>query len=350
MADDSTTYRDSGVDLEAGYEAVRRYKSAVARTRIPGVVSDVGGFGGLFALRDAGISLNDPVLVSATDGVGTKLRLAFDLGIHRTIGVDCVAMCVNDVITTGAAPLFFLDYLATGKLDPREAAEVVEGIADACAESGCALIGGETAEMPGFYPPGEYDLAGFCVGVVERSEILDRERVREGDAIVGIASTGFHSNGYSLVRKIVADRGLALSAALPSGRTLGESLLTPTRLYPKAFAAMRAALIPLKSAANITGGGFYENVPRALPDGLGADIDPNEWPVPEVVQHIADAGNVRARERYSVFNMGIGMTLMVDPAQVGGLLDTLEGAGYAAWDIGRVTAGGDVRVLGVEDD
>ena len=348
MADDSTTYRDSGVDLESGYEAVRRYKAAVARSRIPGVLSDVGGFGGLFALRDAGVGLDDPVLVSATDGVGTKLKLAFELGIHRSVGVDCVAMCVNDVITTGATPLFFLDYLATGKLDPRQAAEVVEGIADGCAESGCALIGGETAEMPGFYPPGEYDLAGFCVGIVERAAIVDRERVRPGDAVIGLASTGFHSNGYSLVRKVVADRGLELSTVVSEGRTLGDALLAPTRLYAPAFAALRSAHIEIKSASNITGGGFYENVPRGLPDGLGAEIDPASWDVPHVIELIADAGKVPERERYSVFNMGIGMVLVASGADVAALLHAVKEAGYDGQQIGVVTSQPGVRIAGID--
>ncbi len=341
-----TSYADAGVSLEAGAEAVARYRDAVESTSIPGVLGGIGGFGGLFALRDAGLTLDDPVLVSATDGVGTKLRLAFDLGIHRTIGQDCVAMCVNDIVVTGARPLFFLDYLATGRLDPDQAAEIVVGIAAACRESGCALIGGETAEMPGFYADGEYDVAGFCVGIAERSALLDRARVQAGDVVVGLRSSGFHSNGYSLVRRIVADAGLDLAAPFESS-TLGAALLEPTRLYPAAFSALTTTGIRPKSAAHITGGGFYENLPRALPDGLGATIEAG-WSVPRIITHIADLGEVEARERWSVFNMGIGMCLILAPDDAQRALSALAGAGFEALTIGSVDGTAGIRIAGID--
>lgn len=342
----ATSYADAGVDLAAGAEAVARYKESVRATHIPGVLGGIGGFGGLFSLRDAGVSLDDPVLVSATDGVGTKLRLAFDLGIHHTIGQDCVAMCVNDVVATGARPLFFLDYLATGRLDPVQAGEIVAGIAAACRESGCALIGGETAEMPGFYADGEYDVAGFCVGVADRRELCDPSDVARDDVLVGLASSGFHSNGYSLVRRIVADAGLDLHGAFGEG-TLGSALLEPTLLYPAATAALRAAGVRVRNAAHITGGGFYENIPRALPAGLGARIEPH-WERPAVIDFIADAGGVAARERWSVFNMGVGMVLILRPGDVDTGLAALADAGYSAFPIGDVVPGEGVHISGVD--
>lgn len=348
--DKATTYRDAGVDLEAAAAAVAGYRGSVDSTRIPGVLGGVGGFGGLFALRDAGVGLDDPVLVSATDGVGTKLRLAFELGVHDTVGIDCVAMCVNDIVVTGAKPLFFLDYLATGRLDPGQATDVVAGIAAACRESGCALIGGETAEMPGFYGSGEYDIAGFCVGVADRSELFQTESVASGDAIIGLTSTGFHSNGYSLVRKIIDDRSMPLDSNpdVLQGETLGAALLRPTRLYPSAFAALRDAGLEVKSAAHITGGGFYENLPRALPQGLGARIDAQSWEIPAIISYVCDAGSVAPRERYNVFNMGIGMAIICDSAHAAAVIEAAGHAEFEAVQIGEVVDG-DVIVGGISD-
>ena len=343
--DMGVSYADAGVSLDAGYEAVERYEEAVAATHGPGVIGGFGGFGGLFSLRDAAVSLDDPVLVSATDGVGTKLRLAFELGVHHTIGQDCVAMCVNDVAAMGARPLFFLDYLATGKLDPLQAADVVRGIAGACAACDCSLLGGETAEMPGFYADGEYDVAGFCVGVADRQELFEPGTAQLGDALIGLRSSGFHSNGFSLIRRIIADRGLDLADAF-GGSTLGEELLEPTVLYPAAFAALRAESLSPRAAAHITGGGFYENLPRALGEGRGAAIR-RSWQIPPIIEHIADLGQVAKRERWSVFNMGIGMVLVVDPDRAAASIATLNQAGFAAVRIGEVDDG-PVRIAGID--
>ncbi len=345
MSDDKTAYQRAGVDVEAGYEAVRRYESVIASTRTAGVLGGIGGFAGMFSLRDAGVSLDDPILVSATDGVGTKLKLAFALDRHETIGIDCVAMCVNDIAVTGAKPLFFLDYVATGRLDPRQAAAVVEGIAAGCVQAGCALVGGETAEMPGFYAPREYDVAGFAVGVVDRSAILDRAAVREGDVLVGLASTGFHSNGYSLVRAILDETSEPLDQSLGE-RTLGEALLAPTRIYVEALEAIRGAGVDLHAAAHVTGGGFVENLPRALPDGLGYEVDVTAWPVPDVVRHVCDLGAIERSERYGVFNMGVGMVLAVDPRSAGAAIAASQASGVPAWEIGEVIAG-ESRLLGL---
>lgn len=336
-----SSYADAGVDLEAGAEAVHRYRNSVAKTRVAGVMGGIGGFAGLFSLKDAGLSLDDPVLVSATDGVGTKLKLAFQLGIHHTIGQDCVAMCVNDIVATGARPLFFLDYLATGKLDPSQAADVVEGVAEACRASGCALLGGETAEMPGFYDPGEYDIAGFCVGIAERSELFDPARVVEGDVLIGLRSNGFHSNGYSLIRKIVADASLDLSDT-PSANsaTWGELLLRPTTLYTSAMSGIRGVV---KAAAHITGGGFYENVPRALPPQLGAEIT-EPWTAPAFMLELCQHGEVSNREQHAVFNMGIGMVLVVAKADADATLAQLDDAVR----LGHVSANAGVRIAGID--
>ncbi|MEZ4460352.1 MAG: phosphoribosylformylglycinamidine cyclo-ligase [bacterium] len=329
----SKSYAEAGVDLGAADAAVDHYKSLVKTTRIPGVLSDVGGFGGLFSLKDAGVSLQDPVLVSGTDGVGTKLKLAFELDRHDTIGIDCVAMCVNDIAVTGARPLFFLDYLATGKLDPSQAADIVGGIARACAEVGCALIGGETAEMPGFFAPKEYDVAGFCVGIVDRDKMLGAQRVNAGDALIGIASTGFHSNGYSLVRRIITNAALDLNATHGLTTTLGEALLRPTRLYVRAVEHCPHVV----AAAHITGGGFHENIPRCLPPNLGATVWKDRWQVPDVVQLVLDQGRISAEEAYHVFNMGIGMVFVVPPDHVHATLTSLQDAGYEAAEMGVVS-------------
>ncbi|MBA2662961.1 MAG: phosphoribosylformylglycinamidine cyclo-ligase [Bradymonadaceae bacterium] len=346
----ASSYREAGVDLDAGQDAVERYKALVARTFIPGVMANIGGFGGLFSLREAGVQLGDtadPVLVSGTDGVGTKLKIAFELDRHDTIGIDCVAMCVNDVICCGARPLFFLDYLATGKLVPAQAEAIVAGISKGCVESGCALIGGETAEMPGFYAAGEYDIAGFCVGVVDRAQMISPERARLGDMLIGIASSGIHSNGYSLVRKIVADAGLDLTKhhpALGADKTLGEVLLEPTRIYVKAVQILGDAL-DVSGLAHITGGGFHENIPRILPDGLSASIQIGSWPIPKIFGMLQDAAELADDEIYHVFNMGIGMIASVR-GDVDQAIDSLAGAGYPAWVIGQLVEGdGGVRLI-----
>ncbi|MFW5967135.1 MAG: phosphoribosylformylglycinamidine cyclo-ligase, partial [Persicimonas sp.] len=336
--EDSTSYRDAGVDLEAADETVSRLGDLVESTRIPGVVSDLQGFGALFDLGAAGFGDDsDTMLVAGTDGVGTKLELAFRLDEHDTIGIDCVAMCVNDVVTTGARPLFFLDYFATGKLRPDQAESVVRGVAEGCRRSGCALIGGETAEMPGFYDAGEYEIAGFCVGAVGREQVLRPEDVRTGDTIVGVASSGVHSNGFSLVRKIIADAGLELEkryAELDGERSLGEILLEPTRIYASLVADLMGEL-PVTGLAHITGGGFFENLPRALPAGLGATIDASAWERPAIFDFIARHGNVQREEMYRVFNMGIGLAVIVRGAP-GPVIAAAEARGFDAWTVGEV--------------
>jgi phosphoribosylformylglycinamidine cyclo-ligase len=339
----ATRYREAGVDLDAGQDAVRRYAGLARKTFTPGVLTGLGGFGALFGLRDAGVDLGpqaDPILVSGTDGVGTKLKIAFALDRHDTIGIDCVAMCVNDVLTTGARPLFFLDYLATGKLQPEQAEAIVAGIAHGCTQAGCALIGGETAEMPGFYPPGEYDLAGFCVGIVDRAALLSPAHVQAGDRVIGMASSGIHSNGYSLVRKIIDDKGLDLSGIyeeLDRDRSLGEVLLEPTRIYTSAVQVLRehATVVGL---AHITGGGFHENLPRALPEGLGIRIQRGTWTIPPVFSFLARIAALPDDEMYHVFNMGIGLVAILR-GETSTALDALGEAGISAWEIGEVVSG-----------
>lgn len=294
----NSAYKSSGVDVEAGYSAVRLMREHVARTRIPGVFGDIGGFGGMFELP---AGMRNPVLVSGTDGVGTKLKIAFALGRHDTVGIDCVAMCANDVLCSGARPLFFLDYVAVGKNIPERVAEIVSGVAEGCVQAGCALIGGETAEMPGFYPPDEYDIAGFCVGVVERDEILNPSNVKAGDVIIALPSSGVHSNGFSLVRKVFADR--------INDTALAEQLLTPTKIYVR---EVLPVISRVKSIAHITGGGFYENIPRALPEGLCAKIDVDAVRTPEIFRLIMNTGNISLDEMFHVFNMGVGMVLIAD--------------------------------------
>jgi phosphoribosylformylglycinamidine cyclo-ligase len=326
-----TTYRDAGVDIDAGDALVERIKPHAASTRRAGVLGGLGGFGGLFALNDAGRWV-DPVLVSGTDGVGTKLKLAFHLGRHDTIGVDLVAMCVNDILTTGAEPLFFLDYYGTGRLENDVAEAVIRGIAEGCRQAGCALLGGETAELPGFYAAGEYDLAGFAVGVVERAALLDGQRIREGDAVVGIASSGLHSNGYSLARRVLPWQDDA---------ELGAALLTPTRIYTSTCRALRA-VCDVRGLAHITGGGLPGNLPRCLPEGLGVVVDRDAWPVPALFERIALAGEVEREEMFRTFNMGIGLCAVVPEAQVDAALDAVRAAGDAAWRLGQVVPGADL--------
>ncbi len=339
----SESYKSAGVDVTAGYEAVRLMKSHVESTFIPGVMGGLGGFGGLFApdLSD----IREPVLVSGTDGVGTKLKLAFLLDKHDTVGIDCVAMCVNDIICSGAKPLFFLDYIAMGKNIPQRVATVVSGIAEGCRQSGCALIGGESAEMPGFYPEDEYDLAGFSVGLADKSRMIDGAAIREGDTLVGIASSGVHSNGFSLVRKIFPMEPKVLSEKIPSlGGTLGETLLTPTKIYVKAIQALSAA-VAVKGLCHITGGGFYENVPRMLPEGLGARIRKDSFPVLPIFRLIAERGMVPERDMYNTYNMGIGMVAAVAPEEADKAITVLNAMGEKAYRIGQVIRGDGVEMV-----
>ncbi|WP_170330618.1 phosphoribosylformylglycinamidine cyclo-ligase [Ruegeria arenilitoris] len=328
------TYADAGVDIDAGNALVDRIKPAAKRTNRPGVMSGLGGFGALFDLKAAGYE--DPILVGATDGVGTKLRIAIDTGVVDGVGIDLVAMCVNDLICQGAEPLFFLDYFATGKLDTDTAARIIEGIAEGCAQSGCALIGGETAEMPGMYPDGDFDLAGFSVGAMERGADLP-DGVEPGDVLLGLASNGVHSNGYSLVRKLVELSGLGWDADSPfSDGSLGEALLTPTRLYVKpALAAIRAGGV--HALAHITGGGLTENLPRVLPEGLGAEIDLNAWDLPPVFKWMAETGGIVEAEMLKTFNCGIGMIVVCAADKADDLVALLSDAGEAVSRIGTVT-------------
>ncbi|KIC33881.1 phosphoribosylformylglycinamidine cyclo-ligase [Leisingera sp. ANG-S5] len=337
------TYADAGVDIDAGNALVDRIKPAAKRTNRPGVASGLGGFGALFDLKAAGY--NDPILVGATDGVGTKLRIAIDTGVVDGVGIDLVAMCVNDLVCQGAEPLFFLDYFATGKLETDVAARIIEGIAEGCVRSGCALIGGETAEMPGMYPEGDFDLAGFAVGAMERGTALP-EGVAEGDVLLGLASDGVHSNGYSLVRKLVDVSGLGWDADCPFGEgTLGAALLTPTRLYVKqCLAAVRAGGV--HALAHITGGGLTENLPRVLPEDLGADIDLNAWDLPPVFKWMAETGGIAEAEMLKTFNCGIGMILSVSADRADELAKVLEAEGETVARLGSVTAGAGMRYSG----
>lgn len=339
------TYKDSGVDIDAGNESVRLIKDFVRSTYRPEVLGDIGGFGGLFALKN----YDEPILVSGTDGVGTKLKIAFLLNKHDTIGQDAVAMCVNDILVQGAEPLFFLDYLAVGKLNPAQVAEIVKGVANACKASGCALIGGETAEMSGFYPAGEYDIAGFAVGVVEKKSLITPARVKAGDILIGLASSGLHSNGFSLVRKIVFERmGFKGDEFIDElGKTIGEELLTPTRLYPKTcLPIIKKFGEKIHGLVHITGGGFYDNIPRALPEGLGVTIDADLWAMPKIFKLLQTWGNVPRREMFRTFNCGIGMILIVDEAAVVDLLAHLNENYEEFYKIGRVIEGNGVEILG----
>jgi phosphoribosylformylglycinamidine cyclo-ligase len=332
----ATTYRDAGVDIDEGDRLVERLKPLAKPTLRPEVLAGIGGFGGLFAIDPK--KWKEPVLVSGTDGVGTKLKVAFEAKRHDTVGIDLVAMCVNDVAVVGAEPLFFLDYFATGKLSADEGEQVVKGIAAGCLQAGCALIGGETAELPGFYAAGEYDLAGFSVGCVERSKIVDGTKVAPGDLIVGVASSGLHSNGYSLARKVVLARH-ALSETLLDGRTTAEVLLTPTKIYAKDVLALLEA-VPVKSFAHITGGGLPGNVPRNLPDGTRAVLDPRRWPRPAIFELIGREGPVEPAEMYRTFNMGLGLTAVVSPGDAARSIELLGRRGLSAWVVGGIERGG----------
>ncbi|MBL8568297.1 MAG: phosphoribosylformylglycinamidine cyclo-ligase [Phreatobacter sp.] len=331
------TYAEAGVDIDAGNRMVDMIKPLVRATARPGADAEIGGFGGLFDLKAAGFK--DPVLVAANDGVGTKIKIAIETGRHDTIGIDLVAMCVNDLVVQGAEPLFFLDYFATGKLSPEAAAQVVKGIALGCKQAGCALIGGETAEMPGLYADGDYDLAGFSVGAAERGTLLPRRDVAAGDMVLGLASSGVHSNGYSLVRKIVEVSGLGWDAPAPfdTAKTLGEALLEPTRIYVKSVLAAHRGTGAIKALAHITGGGFVDNIPRVLPEGLGVEVNLAAVPVPPVFGWLAKVGGLDQAEMVRTFNCGIGMVVVVAEAEAAAVLDAFRAAGETAVTLGRVT-------------
>lgn len=333
----SESYKAAGVDVTAGYESVRLMKKDVERTRIPGVLDGIGGFGGLFA-PDLG-GMEKPVFVSGTDGVGTKLKLAFLLDRHDTIGIDAVAMCVNDIICCGAKPLFFLDYIACEKNIPEKIAEIVKGVAEGCVRSGCALIGGETAEHPGMMPVGEYDIAGFSVGVVDEKRIIDNRTVEAGDAVIGLASTGVHSNGFSLVRKVFGiDNRAVLDEKLPDGRTLGETLLEPTALYVKPLLALMDRA-KVKAVSHITGGGFIENIPRSIPDGFTAVIRKDSYEVPHIFRYLREKGNISEHDMYNTFNMGIGMSVVLPQSEKAAAIALMKEHGIAAYEIGVIEKG-----------
>ena len=331
----SESYAAAGVDITAGYKAVELMKSHIARTLTSGVCSDVGGFGGLFELDTEGIE--KPVLVSGTDGVGTKLKLAFLMDKHDTVGIDCVAMCVNDIICCGAKPLFFLDYIACGKNVPEKIASIVSGVAEGCVQSGAALIGGETAEMPGFYPVDEYDLAGFSVGVVDKAKILDPSTMKAGDVVIALPSSGVHSNGFSLVRKVfdVENSDIKAPREELGGKSVGETLLAPTKIYVKPVLALLEQ-VKVKGISHITGGGFYENIPRSIPDGLGAVIDRSAVKVLPIFDLIAKTGNISERDMFNTFNMGVGMSIVVAPEDADKALEVLKANGEDAYVIGKI--------------
>ena len=332
-------YKSAGVDIEAGYAAVELMKKHVARTMRKEVMTGLGGFSGAFSLEKIR-NMEKPVLLSGTDGVGTKLKLAFLMDKHDTVGIDCVAMCVNDVACAGGEPLFFLDYIACGKNEPEKIADIVSGVAEGCVQAGCALIGGETAEMPGFYPEDEYDLAGFAVGVCDEKDLITGKDIREGDVLIGIASSGVHSNGFSLVRKVFSVAGARLDRYVKElGAPLGEVLLTPTKIYVKALRSVKDAGVVIKGCSHITGGGFYENVPRMLPENIKAVIRKDSYPVPEIFSLIREKGSIEEHVMYNTFNMGIGMVLAVDPSDADRALEALREAGETAYVIGETARG-----------
>lgn len=333
-------YKDAGVDVEAGYKAVELIKGHVKSTFRNEVLGDIGGFGGLFSLGSFK-GMEEPVLISGTDGVGTKLKLAFITDKHDTVGIDCVAMCVNDIICNGAQPLFFLDYIACGKNVPERIAEIVSGVAEGCRQSGCALIGGETAEMPGFYPENEYDMAGFAVGIVDRKNMITGESIKEGDVIVGLPSSGIHSNGYSLVRKLFRPNETNSREFIQKlGQTLGEALLTPTKIYVKEVLKLIES-VQIKGISNITGGGFIENIPRCIPKGRGlcATIEEGTWPVLPIFEYMQSTGDLNRMSMYNTFNMGIGMVMVIAPDDVDKFMAAISGIGEKAYVIGKITSG-----------
>ena len=339
----SDSYAAAGVDITAGYKAVELMKKHIARTMLHGDASDIGGFGGLFALDLTGYK--NPVLVSGTDGVGTKLKLAFLLDKHDTVGIDCVAMCVNDVICCGAKPLFFLDYIACGKNFPEKIADIVGGIAEGCVQSGCELIGGETAEMPGFYPIDEYDLAGFSVGIVDRSKVIDKNSMREGDIMIAIPSSGVHSNGFSLVRRVFDVENCDLRSPVEElgGKSLGETLLTPTKIYVKPMLALMEA-VKVKGISHITGGGFYENMPRSIPEGLGVKIKKADVRILPIFKLLQKVGNISEHDMFNTFNMGVGMSVVVAKEDVEAALRILRENGEDAYVVGEIVSG-DKKVI-----
>ena len=340
----SESYAQAGVDITAGYKAVELMKAHIAKTVTSGADTDIGGFGGLFELDLTGIQ--KPVLVSGTDGVGTKLKIAFLMDKHDTVGIDCVAMCVNDVLCVGAKPLFFLDYIACGKNVPEKIADIVKGVAEGCVQSGAALIGGETAEMPGFYPVDEYDLAGFTVGVVDKSKVLDKNSMKPGDAIIAIPSSGVHSNGFSLVRKVfdIEKADLKTPIAELGGKSLGETLLTPTKIYVKPMLALFEE-VTVKGVSHITGGGFYENIPRSIPKGLGAKINKSDVKVLPIFNLIAKTGNIPERDMFNTFNMGVGMSVVVAKEDAERAIEILRANGEDAYLLGEIIESEDGVVL-----
>lgn len=332
-------YKSAGVDIEAGYKSVELMKQYVKQTMRPEVLGGIGGFSGAFSM-DKIKHMEKPTLVSGTDGVGTKIKLAFLMDKHDTVGIDCVAMCVNDIACAGGEPLFFLDYIACGKNYPEKIAAIVKGVSDGCIQAGCALIGGETAEHPGLMPEEEYDLAGFAVGVVDEKDLITGQNIKAGDALIGIASSGIHSNGFSLVRKVFNVNKENLYRYVDSlGMTLGEALITPTRIYVKALKSVKDAGVVIKGCSHITGGGFYENIPRMLPDGIGARINRNSYEVPPVFDLLQKTGNITDQMMYNTYNMGIGMVLCVDPADADKTMQALKAAGEKAYLIGETVAG-----------
>ncbi len=338
----SDSYKAAGVDVTAGYKAVELMKKHIARTVTDGVLSGIGGFGGLFELDVTDIK--KPVLVGGTDGVGTKLKLAFMLDKHDTVGIDCVAMCVNDIICCGAKPLTFLDYIAVGKNFPEKIEKIVSGVAEGCVQAGCALIGGETAEMPGFYPEDEYDLAGFSVGVVDKDKIIDTSSQKPGDVVIALASSGVHSNGFSLVRKVFDIENGGLDKVYPElDKSLGETLLTPTKIYVKSILELLSK-VTVKSISHITGGGFYENIPRSLPDGITAKIDRKSLKILPIFEVIAKVGNIVERDMFNTFNMGVGMCVVVDKADADKAVEILKSCGEDAYVIGELIAGEDLII------
>ena len=344
MKSQSDSYASAGVDITAGYKAVELMKSHIARTTTEGVIGSIGGFGGLFQPNLAG--MEEPILVSGTDGVGTKLRIAFLMDKHDTVGIDCVAMCVNDIVCCGARPLFFLDYIACGKNYPDRIASIVSGVAEGCVQSGAALIGGETAEMPGFYPVDEYDLAGFAVGIVDKKKMIDNSAIQAGDVIIALPSSGVHSNGFSLVRKVfdVENSDIKTPNERLGGKSIGEALLAPTKIYVKPVLAVQEA-VTIKGVSHITGGGFYENVPRSIPSGFTAKIEKASIRTPVLFDLIAEAGNIPERDMFNTFNMGVGMCMIVDRNDVDTALSVLKEQGEDAYVIGEVVEGSEGVIL-----
>jgi phosphoribosylformylglycinamidine cyclo-ligase len=339
----ANAYKQAGVDIEAGYEAVNRMKKHVNRTIRPEVIGGLGGFGGMFDL--SALQLKEPVLVSGTDGVGTKLKLAFAMDRHDTVGIDLVAMCVNDIVVQGAQALYFLDYIACGKAEPEKIEMIVKGISEGCVQAGCALIGGETAEMPGMYHDGEYDLAGYVTGACEKSKLVTGSEIKTGNVLIGLASSGVHSNGFSLVRKVLEDNQFQLTDYIEElNGTLGDLLLEPTKIYVKSVLELLKKFI-INGMSHITGGGFIENIPRMLPEGMGVEIRENSWPILPIFKFLQEKGNITSLDMYNIFNMGIGFVLAVEADEVAAIMEALEALGESAFEIGIVTKGNGVEFV-----